>query len=77
MITPGGFQPTSRCTYKPGGVTGDYVRFAPITAKFVRQRRMSRWATKGLWFAGCYRLRARREDVPLARQTLQLVSPAV
>lgn len=47
MITPGGFQPTSRCTYKPGGATGDYVRFAPITTKFVRQRSMSRWASSG------------------------------
>jgi hypothetical protein len=25
-------------------VTGDYVRFAPIATKFVRQRNMSRWA---------------------------------
>ena len=25
-------------------VTGDYVRFAPIATKFVRQRSMSRWA---------------------------------
>ena len=26
---------------------------------------------------GCYRLRARRKEVPLARQALQLVSPTI
>ena len=31
------------CTYKPAGrATGDYVRFAPVATKFVRQRSMSR-----------------------------------
>lgn len=69
----------------PTSAPGQNAKWRPLAARqLISEKQTSldtlpRSATgheRTPWLTG-YPLRARREDVPLARQTLELVSPAV